>query len=64
MAGAVGWQWIFWLNVPLGLALVPLALLLNESRGPRRRMDLRGIALSGLGLLGVMWAVIQLRRVL
>ena len=29
------WQWIFWLNVPIGLVLLPLALRrLNESYGP------------------------------
>src|SRR3954470_14449167 len=25
LAGGPGWRWIFWLNVPLGLALLPLA---------------------------------------
>ena len=34
----ISWQWIFWLNVPIGLALIPLAALrLKESRGPERR---------------------------
>jgi EmrB/QacA subfamily drug resistance transporter len=56
----VGWQWIFWINVPLGLALVPLAMLrLRESHGPHRTLDLRGVALSGAGLLGIVWAVIR-----
>jgi EmrB/QacA subfamily drug resistance transporter len=56
----VGWQWIFWLNMPLGLALVPMAgLRLRESHGPHGTLDLRGVALSGVGLLGVVGAVIR-----
>src|SRR5256712_10202335 len=31
----ISWQWIFWLNVPIGLALIPLsARRLKESQGP------------------------------
>ena len=31
----ISWQWIFWLNVPVGLVLVPLAARkLSESHGP------------------------------
>lgn len=53
-----GWQWIFWLNVPFGLALAPLALLrLAESRGPHDRLDVRGVALSAAGMFGLVWAV-------
>src|ERR1700722_20313836 len=36
------WQYIFWLNVPIGFLLVPLAWWkLAESRGTRARLDLR-----------------------
>src|SRR6195952_4637968 len=46
----IAWQWIFWLNVPLGLALIPLALArIPESRGPDARLDLRGLALVSAG---------------
>ncbi len=54
------WQWIFWLNVPIGLALAPAALaLLAESRGPNPRLDLRGVALASTGLLGVVFGIVR-----
>jgi EmrB/QacA subfamily drug resistance transporter len=54
------WQWIFWLNVPVGIALVPVALaLLAESRGPSRRLDIRGVALASSGLLGVVFGIVR-----
>jgi EmrB/QacA subfamily drug resistance transporter len=54
------WQWIFWLNVPVGVALVPVALsLLSESRGPNRRLDLPGVALASTGLLGVVFGIVR-----
>jgi EmrB/QacA subfamily drug resistance transporter len=54
------WHWIFWINVPVGIALVPLARTrLAESRGPSRRLDITGLALAGTGLLGVTYAVIR-----
>jgi EmrB/QacA subfamily drug resistance transporter len=60
LAGSVGWRAIFWLNVPLGLVLMPLARLrLAESYGPRRRLDLAGAVLGSAGLFGVVWAVIR-----
>jgi len=54
------WQWIFWLNVPIGLALAPAAMaLLAESRGPNARLDLRGVALASTGLLGVVFGIVR-----
>jgi EmrB/QacA subfamily drug resistance transporter len=54
----ISWHWIFWLNVPVGLALIPLAAArLAESRGPTRTLDGRGLALAGFGLLGVVYAI-------
>jgi MFS family permease len=53
----IAWQWIFWLNVPIGLVVAPLALRgLRESYGRRERLDLPGLALASGGLLGVVWA--------
>ena len=41
------WQWIFWVNVPVGIALLPIARRgLVESFGPANRLDLPGVALA------------------
>jgi EmrB/QacA subfamily drug resistance transporter len=56
----ISWQWIFWLNVPVGLVLVPLAARrLAESHGPAGRLDLPGLALASTGLLGVVFGVVR-----
>src|SRR5881394_4600263 len=49
----LSWQWIFWINVPIGLVLAPLAFFrLRESHGPSDRLDLAGLGLASAGLLG------------
>ena len=54
------WQWIFWLNVPVGLALAPTALaLLRESRGPSGTLDVRGVALASAGLSGLVFGIVR-----
>ena len=56
----VSWQWIFWVNVPIGLLTIPLAAaLLVESRGPDARLDVPGLALASSGLLALVWALIN-----
>src|SRR5689334_4779511 len=56
----ISWQWIFWLNVPIGLATIPLAYRrLSESYGPSSRLDLPGLALVSGGLLGVVWGLVR-----
>jgi EmrB/QacA subfamily drug resistance transporter len=56
----LSWHWIFWLNVPVGAVVAILtARRLPESFGPRPRLDLPGLALAGLGLLGVTWALVR-----
>src|SRR3954454_25018248 len=50
----ISWQWIFWLNVPIGLVTIPLAWRrLSESHGPSSQLDLRGLGLVSAGLFGV-----------
>jgi EmrB/QacA subfamily drug resistance transporter len=56
----ISWQWIFWLNVPIGLALIPLAALrLKESRGPNDALDLPGVGLASVGLFGIVWGLVR-----
>jgi EmrB/QacA subfamily drug resistance transporter len=56
----ISWQWIFWLNVPIGLVLAPLAFArLEESRGPADRLDLPGLALASAGLFGIVWGLVR-----
>ena len=54
----LSWQWIFWLNVPIGIALLPIAFVrLSESKGPNSALDLPGLALVSTGLLGIVWGL-------
>ena len=54
------WQYIFWLNVPIGLVLVPLAWWkLRESRGAADPLDLPGVGLVSIGLFGVVFALVR-----
>jgi EmrB/QacA subfamily drug resistance transporter len=56
----ISWQWIFWLNVPIGLVLLPLALRrLKETFGPNTALDLPGLGLGSAGLFGIVWGVVR-----
>ena len=56
----LSWQWIFWVNVPIGLVLAPLAFFrLRESHGPSARLDLAGLALASAGLFGIVWGLVR-----
>jgi EmrB/QacA subfamily drug resistance transporter len=56
----VSWHWIFWLNVPLGLALLPLARLrLAESYGAGARLDIPGTLLASGGLFGLVYGLVR-----
>jgi len=60
VVSGLSWQWIFWLNVPLGLVLIPLAWRnLTESHGPSRRLDLPGLGLASAGLFGIVWGLVR-----
>ncbi len=57
---AASWHWIFWINVPIGVALIPFATRrLSESRGAARRLDLRGLTLASIGLFGLVYGLVR-----
>ncbi len=54
------WHWIFWINVPIGAVLVPLAgARLSESHGPERGLDVRGLMLASSGLFGIVYGLVR-----
>ncbi|WP_062986796.1 MFS transporter [Nocardia anaemiae] len=56
----LSWQWIFWVNVPIGVLVLPFAAwALAESHGRAKRLDPLGLVLSAGGVLAVVWGVIH-----
>jgi EmrB/QacA subfamily drug resistance transporter len=57
----VSWEWIFWINVPIGAATMALgAWSITESREPEARsLDLPGVGLSTVSLFALTWALIE-----
>jgi len=58
----VSWRWIFWINVPIGIAAVFVAnrVLFDRGERQRRRLDWWGMVTLGLGLFGPLWAMVKL----
>jgi EmrB/QacA subfamily drug resistance transporter len=57
---SISWHWIFWINVPIGLVLLPLAASrLRESHGPNGTLDLRGLALASAGAFGIVFGIVR-----
>ncbi len=58
----ISWRWVFGINVPIGLIAFAIALrvLVDPGERQRRKLDLVGMAVLGLGLFGILWALVQL----
>ncbi len=56
----ISWHWIFWINVPIGLILLPLsARILQESHGPYGSLDLPGLLLGSGGAFGIVFGLVR-----
>ncbi|MFW6075487.1 MAG: DHA2 family efflux MFS transporter permease subunit [Chloroflexota bacterium] len=61
----LSWEWIFLINLPLGIAVMTAAVwLIPECHDPlaRARFDFRGMMLSALGLFALVFALIEASR--
>jgi EmrB/QacA subfamily drug resistance transporter len=56
----IDWEWIFWLNVPIGLAAIPLVLTrIEESFGGDTGLDLPGLGLISAAAFAIVWALVR-----
>jgi EmrB/QacA subfamily drug resistance transporter len=56
----LAWEWIFWLNVPIGLVAIPLVLArMKESHGGDTALDIRGLALVTGAAVGIVWGLVR-----
>jgi EmrB/QacA subfamily drug resistance transporter len=58
------WHWIFWINVPIGILLAPLAYRkLEESYGTKAPLDLPGLGLASTGLFGLVFGLVRAQTI-
>jgi EmrB/QacA subfamily drug resistance transporter len=56
----LAWQWIFWINVPIGLISIPFVLRkIDESFGSDTGLDIRGLTLITAGTLAIVWGLVR-----
>ena len=60
LAQSVGWEWIFWINVPIAVAVIFAARArISESHGPDAAIDIVGLLLvTGAGF-ALIWALVR-----
>jgi len=58
ITAGLSWHWIFWINVPIGLAIILLSRVrVPESFGPQARLDILGLILASAAAFGVVWGL-------
>jgi EmrB/QacA subfamily drug resistance transporter len=59
IATGFAWQWVFWINVPIGLAIALLtAIRVPDSHGPAARLDIVGLVLASCAAFGLVWGLL------
>lgn len=56
----LSWHWVFWVNVPVGVAaVIGSRRRLPDGRGPRTRLDVLGLLLISVGAVALIWALVE-----